>query len=129
MRGSLFDLPAGYPALAVPEDGILAAGTANPRHGIAEGRSKNLPAKHKPPDADETVRGEVVRLADPGNTLPALDAFEGFDPDGASLYLRVLVPAWTNSGTVFPVWTYVMESPLGTRLPGGRWPPSGKEPL
>lgn len=125
VRGSLFELPAGYPALAVPEEDILAAGTPNPL-ADAEKQRETLPARKEPPTSEASVHGEIVCFDDPEWRLPALDAFEGFEPEGESLYLRVLIPAWAGSGdtlSAFPVWAYAMASPSGTRLPSGRWPP------
>lgn len=108
VRGELFDLPAGYPALAVPQKDILA--------DAEKQRGKFIVRRGHP------VHGETIRFDEPGRTLPMLDAFEGFDPEGESLYVRVLITAWSASGASFPVWAYVMESPSGERLPGGRWP-------
>lgn len=61
---------------------------------------------------------------DPEERLPALDALEGFDPDGNSLYRRVLVPVeLPETGPVPPAWTYTIRNPAGVHLPGGHWPP------
>jgi gamma-glutamylcyclotransferase (GGCT)/AIG2-like uncharacterized protein YtfP len=125
VRGSLFDLPAGFPALAVPERDILAVGTAEPL-ADAETCRRGFSVRQNSPAPEETVHGDVLFAASPGRFLPTLDAFEGFRPEGENLYSRVLVPAWTASGEAFPVWVYVMEDPGGTRLPDGRWRPSGK---
>jgi gamma-glutamylcyclotransferase (GGCT)/AIG2-like uncharacterized protein YtfP len=124
VRGSLFDLPAGYPALAVPDADILAIGTADARCDAARQR-ETLLACRTHPASGETISGEIFRL-DPERLLPALDVFEGFDPNGESLYRRVLIPAWTRSGKVFAAWAYVMGSPSGERLPGGAWTPRGE---
>ncbi len=122
VRGSLFALPAGYPALAVPSGDILAAGTANSL-ADAEKQCRTYLARREAPASYETIRGEIVRFDDPERVLPALDAFEGFEPEGESLYLRVLIPAWTSSGEPSVVWAYIMGPPSGERLPDGRWPP------
>ncbi|CAN5460626.1 MAG: gamma-glutamylcyclotransferase [Actinomycetota bacterium] len=123
VRGELFDLPAGYPALAVPQKDILAVGTAN-LPADTERRRGESPARRTPPAPEETVHGEIVRFGDSGRTLPMLDVFEGFDPGGESLYRRVLIAAWTASGETLSVWAYAMGSPPGKRLPDGKWPPS-----
>ncbi len=121
VRGRLFALPAGYPALVVPGEDVLATGTADPLADAAlqeEAKRRVLPRPEGP-----LVRGELYLFGDPASRLPALDAFEGFRPGGRSLYLRVLVPALTASGMV-PAWAYAMpEEPEGVPLPGGTWPP------
>jgi gamma-glutamylcyclotransferase (GGCT)/AIG2-like uncharacterized protein YtfP len=126
VRGSLFDLPAGFPALSVPPEDVLATGTASAPEDAEKQRGFSLDRSKRPspkrPSPNEAARGEVFTLEDPGKLLPALDAFEGFDPGGESLYERVLIPAWTESGQGAPVWAYVMESPRGRRLPRGLWP-------
>lgn len=119
VRGALFDLPAGYPALAVPGEDILATGTAD----VVSDAGKQLgriAVRRKSPASGETVHGEAVRFGYPEWRLPALDAFEGFEPEGASLHARVLIPAWRPSGEAFPAWAYV--TPSGARLPEGIWP-------
>lgn len=125
VRGGLFDLPAGYPALDVPKRDILAVGTANPASDAETQRGMRLTEGRNFP-AEACVHGGILHLDDPERIVPALDAFEGFRPDGESLYRRVLIPAWTDSGEAFPAWTYVMESPPGTRIPGGKWEPRGE---
>lgn len=127
VRGNLFDLPAGYPALAVPQKNILAIGAATPLDDAEKRRGVRLAEDRSLPAPEETVHGEIVRFGDSERILPALDAFEGFDPEGGSLYVRVLTTAWTASGEACPTWAYVMESPLGKPLPDGKWPPSGKD--
>lgn len=122
VRGSLFDLPAGYPALSVPQRNILATGTTNPLSDAKIQAETTIP-RHDKPGPEETVHGEIVAFDDPERRLPALDSFEGFDPGGGNLYLRVLIPAWKAFGAPLVVWAYVMESPSGVRLPGGRWRP------
>ncbi|BBL79155.1 AIG2 family protein [Rubrobacter xylanophilus] len=121
VRGEIFTLPDGYPALVVPEEDMLATGTADPLADAAlqeRAEHRELPEPQRP-----LVRGELYLFGDPEARLPALDAFEGFRPGGESLYLRVLVPALA-AGTVVPAWTYTMPGePEGTPLPGGVWPP------
>ncbi|MGH3086141.1 MAG: gamma-glutamylcyclotransferase family protein [Rubrobacteraceae bacterium] len=122
VRGELYDLPAGYPALIVPKKDILAFGTDD-RRSDAKAQAERVFPPGEAPGPEESVHGEIILFGDPERTLSSLDEFEGFDPDGESLYLRALLPAWTASGKPRLVWTYVVNSPAGTRLPGGRWPP------
>ncbi len=58
---------------------------------------------------------------DPEARLPELDHLEGFDPEGQSLYRRVLAPIEAATGSTL-AWAYAIEKPTGTHLPGGRWP-------
>lgn len=115
VRGTLYDLPAGYPAL------VPAAGPGE------DGSGADAPWVH----------GVLLLSAHPG-FLPGLDRLEGFDParpPAANLYQRVLLPVWpdhpegpslTPTAAPHRAWVYVMESarlPSGARLlPAGRWP-------
>ncbi len=121
VRGRLYDLPLGYPALVVPEEGIRAVGTADAAGDVSEQARLNRAAVRR---ADgPRVHGELFTFDDPGERLPALDRLEGFDPDGPSPYRRVLVPVETAGGAGVLAWAYVTAGSSGTHLPGGRWPP------
>jgi gamma-glutamylcyclotransferase (GGCT)/AIG2-like uncharacterized protein YtfP len=122
VRGRLYDLPFGYPALVIPEEDIRAVGTADPVHDASVQQSLG-PAEVRLPYGPR-VFGELFVFDDPEDRLPALDRLEGFDPDRPSPYRRVLVPAVTSGGDGVLAWAYVVteESP-GIHLPGGRWPP------
>jgi gamma-glutamylcyclotransferase (GGCT)/AIG2-like uncharacterized protein YtfP len=120
VRGRLYDLPSGYPALVVPEEDIRAIGTADPLEDASEQQLGNDGA-HRP---DGTlVSGELLIFDDPEERLPALDRLESYDPAGPSLYRRVLIPAETSRGEGVLAWAYVTEGASGTYLPGGSWPP------
>jgi gamma-glutamylcyclotransferase (GGCT)/AIG2-like uncharacterized protein YtfP len=120
-RGRLYDLPSGYPALAVPKVDVRAIGTSDPIHDASEQRRLNRAGVYRP---DGTlVSGELFVFDDPEVRLPALDRLEGFDPGRPSLYRRVLIPAETSGSVGVLAWAYVIEKPSGTTLPGGRWPP------
>ncbi len=119
--GRLYGLEAGYPALEMPRELILARGSADPaadartQHG-AVGLTWTRPAG----DWD-LVHGEAVTFADARRGLPPIDELEDFRPDGSGLYDRVLVPARCGDVAV-AVWTYVMAPPAGAqRISGGRW--------
>jgi len=72
----------------------------------------------------DTVYGEVLTFANPGERLPALDGLEGFRPGEKSFYRRILIPAvLTETGESVLAWAYAIESASGVHLPGGRWPP------
>ena len=106
--GRLYHLRAGYPALDVPDERILALGTDDPVRDAR--RAAKMTPDPTPPEGDwDQVQGELVTLADADRDLPPIDRLEGFNPVRAcyaNLYLRVLVPVWTTDGKVVPAWTY-----------------------
>ena len=121
VRGRLYDLPSGYPALVVPEEDVRGLGTADPSHDAAEQQHLARTGVYRP---DGTlVYGELFVFDDPEERLPALDRLEGFDPGGSSLYRRVLIPAEFSGGAGVLAWAYAIEKSSGVYLPGGRWPP------
>ena len=120
VRGDLYDLPFGFPALVVPEENILATGTGNPL--LDASTQRRLASSAKLPKAGPRVFGEVLVFDDFEELLPALDRFEGFDPEGGTgLYRRVLVAVETGDTSVL-AWAYTIERPSGIHLPAGRWP-------
>ena len=121
VRGRLYDLPSGYPAMVVPEEDVRAVGTADPLGDASEQQALNHVKVYRPDGI--VVYGEIFTFDDPEDRLPALDRLEGFDPDGPSPYRRVLIPAETAGGAGVLVWAYVTEDSTGTHLPSGRWPP------
>ena len=121
LRGKLYDLPFGFPALVVPEEDVRATGSADPVHDASEER--RITDKGVRRSDGPRVFGELFTFSDPEARLPALDRLEGFDPDGGpSLYRRVLVPVETTEGAHVAAWVYAVEMPSGIYLPGGRWP-------
>jgi len=126
VRGLLYDLPSGYPALVIPEEDIRAVGTADPAYDAARQQTLGRTEVRRP--EAPRVFGELFTFDDPEERLPALDRLEGFDPTGPSPYRRVLIPVETPSGAVILAWAYVTEESSGNHLPGGRWPP-GRWPL
>ena len=122
VRGEVYDLPFGYPALVVPRESIHAYGTGDFARDVEEqwrlGRGP-VPLMEGP-----RVFGEIFAFDDPESRLPALDRLEGFHPtDASSHYRRVLLPVETNEGSVLLAWAYVVGASSGSHLPGGRWPP------
>lgn len=121
VRGWLYDLPYGFPALVVPEADVRATGTTDYLSDAEAGYYEEVEVQNIPPGP--TVHGELFSFGDPEERLPALDDLEGFRPGGESFYKRVLIPATlAKAGTTVPAWTYVIESAFGVLLPGGRWP-------
>lgn len=122
VRGRLYDLPYGYPALVLPEADIRATGTTDYPADAEKGRVAEAGSQEALPGWD-TVHGEVLSFDDPGERLPVLDRLEGFCPAEESFYRRVLTPATlSRPGTTVLVWAYAIESESGVYLPGGRWP-------
>lgn len=122
--GRLYNLPVGYPAMEVPESGILAQGSADPLADAAAPLriAEAQPAMVRPKGDWDLVHGEIVTFDNPLRDLPPIDRLEGFRPGRPGLYHRVLMLAQTRS-TEIPVWLYSMDHPrTGIRLPGGRWP-------
>ncbi|MBD0353719.1 MAG: gamma-glutamylcyclotransferase [Rubrobacteraceae bacterium] len=121
LRGELYDLPFGFPALVVPQEDVYATGSADPIHDASEQQRLNDTGVHR--SDGPRVHGELFTFDDPETRLPALDRLEGFDPDGGpSLYRRVLVPVETTERAHVAAWVYAIEKPSGVYLPGGRWP-------
>src|SRR5690606_9439872 len=94
VRGRLYDLPAGYPALALPVEGEA---------GDQVGR----------------VHGELVEVDDP-RVLALLDHYEGV---AEGLFRRAMVEAVVGLRRC-RAWAYVMDDPRrrgGRAVPSGRW--------
>ena len=129
IRGRLYELPSGIPALRVPDSDIVALGTCDPladaatQERLAGGVVQALDSGR----ADEYwdwIHGELMTFDNPGTRLPRIDRLEGFCPGHRSLYHRVLVPVVCGTTTV-PAWCYVAdEALLSTATPTGKtsWP-------
>ncbi|MDQ3841348.1 MAG: gamma-glutamylcyclotransferase [Actinomycetota bacterium] len=122
VRGRLYDLPFGFPALLVPEADIQATGTTDYLTDVElQSHAQTGPQESSPNWG--TVHGELLSFDDPEERLPAFDKLEGFHPGGESFYKRVLIPATlAETGTRTIAWAYVVESASGVYLPGGHWP-------
>jgi gamma-glutamylcyclotransferase (GGCT)/AIG2-like uncharacterized protein YtfP len=122
VRGRLYELPFGFPALVVLEADVRATGTTNYLADAEAGRYEEVEPSETPSNWD-TVRGELLAFDDPEECLPTLDDLEVFRPGAKSFYRRVLIPATLlETGTTVPAWTYAVESASGLYLPGGYWP-------
>ena len=110
VRGCLYEAP-GFPVLEVPDEDVLAHGTADPLADLAT------------QGAWGAVYGELITFDDPETRLPPIDRLEGFRPGGRSLYRRVLVPA-TVDGARELAWVYTVEATRikRRRIVSGRWP-------
>jgi gamma-glutamylcyclotransferase (GGCT)/AIG2-like uncharacterized protein YtfP len=124
VRGRLYDLPFGFPALVVPEEDVQAVGTADYLANAEIQDSVEAGPREAHSDWD-TVYGELFVFDDPEERLPTLDDLEGFRPGEKSFYRRVLIPATlTEKGAHVMAWAYAIESASGLYLPSGRWPVS-----
>lgn len=128
--GRLYDLPAGYPAVVIPDAAVLACGTASPRADVVTQHRTTVPESpccpdFVRPDGDwDEVWGEVLTFPDAEAALPGLDLLEEFSPDLSQpcLYQRVLVPVVSADG-VSATWIYTMGDPVdGVRIRNGVWP-------
>ena len=130
IRGRLYDGP-GFPLLQVPDEDILAEGTAGAMHDLAVQLRTADQVRSSPRSVDtsgvagswDTVYGELFSFSDAEARLPAIDRLEGFNPGHTSLYRRVLVPV-KISDALEVTWVYVVETPglKERRLYSGRWP-------
>jgi gamma-glutamylcyclotransferase (GGCT)/AIG2-like uncharacterized protein YtfP len=120
VRGRLYQMPAPYPALVVPQADILALGAADV---LADLRTQARGAAEVAPPTEDVVHGELFTFDDAAERLSHMDDLEGFEPGRPSLYLRVLVPVWTADGVAGVAWTY--HYPGATEslqwLRAGRW--------
>lgn len=123
--GRLYNLPAGYPMLAVPPESVLACGTADLAADLGL-QDATYGAADSPAAAGTTwslIEGELFEFADPLPALRACDALEEFEPGGGGTYDRVLLRLAEPAGLV--VWTYVAPGgrlPHGARDCGSSWP-------
>lgn len=109
VRGRLYEFASGIPVLEVPERDVIAHGSANVLGDLAIQRGLEVSlSEHLECDGEtwQQIEGELVILPNPGISLPPIDRLEGFNPDGASLYHRVLVPVISGGG-VTAAWCYV----------------------
>ena len=120
-----------HQCLEVPDEDVLAHGTADPLADVAtqarlsgqRGSSPGPDPKSATVGAWGAVYGELLTFDDPETRLPPIDRLEGFRPGGSSLYRRVLVPAKVN-GACELAWVYTVETTRikRRRIVSGRWP-------
>lgn len=127
VRGRLVERPEGYPTLFVPPHTILAYAGPDYREDAlcCEADLPNPPfPSHSATGQPDTaflhptgpwtlVHGQILQFPAAAPYLAALDAFEEYFPDGPSMYLRVLLPVWSQS-RLRPCWAYI--SPHSARF-------------
>ncbi len=125
--GRLYQLPAGFPAVVIPEESILAHGTADPAADArtqAEFAERGVAMPETTGDWD-MVHGELVTFPHPERDLPPIDRLEGFRPGWGGLYRRALVAVQADDD-VGTVWVYHMPGMRsGRRCSGGCWDGGG----
>jgi gamma-glutamylcyclotransferase (GGCT)/AIG2-like uncharacterized protein YtfP len=106
VRGRLHQLLQGYLVLVVPEETILARGTADAAADAHRQASVVRESEaHDPSWSD--VPGELLTFDDPQTRLRRIDRLEGFYPGAESLYRRVLLPIRCATGSSLAAWAYV----------------------
>ncbi|MDP9426651.1 MAG: gamma-glutamylcyclotransferase [Actinomycetota bacterium] len=122
VRGRLYDLPFGFPALVVPVQDVHTAGSDN---YLADARLSHEAETSPTEDLSgwDVVHGELMTFDDPERRLPEIDGLEGFRPGEQGLYTRVLIAVTLpGGGKTVLAWAYSVEQGSGVRLPGGSWP-------
>ncbi|MDR2142490.1 MAG: gamma-glutamylcyclotransferase [Deltaproteobacteria bacterium] len=121
--GWLFDTGYNFPTLVIAEENIRAQGSQSLRADLTfdPGPPPLEPPEPTQPVELTKVRGEVITLAEPGETLRRLDQLEGFNPAGRSMYRRVLT--WVMAETITWAWVYVNgDLNLSRLIASGEWP-------
>lgn len=119
--GDIYQLTAGYPAVKIPAESILALGSRNPeKDALIQTEQNSKPIDFKIRDGWSEVHGELVTFGNPEAIIP-IDRLEGMP----HYYLRVLVPVLKGDGEVTTAWAYVMQKlpPGAKQIKSGRWRP------
>jgi gamma-glutamylcyclotransferase (GGCT)/AIG2-like uncharacterized protein YtfP len=110
VRGRLFDLPVGDPALDVPGMDILAVGTIDPAADL-DTQYRFINPSRVPLSSDfgewKEIEGELLTFEDAA-WLDVLDRVRGFSPYFFSNHKRVLLPVTTADGKVTTAWCYLI---------------------
>ena len=105
--GRPYHLHAGFLALDVTENLILARGIANPLADARRQQETGTPQFGRPTGDWDLVHGELVTFTDPQRDLPPIDRLEGLRPGGHRMYQRVTVAVLCGR-TSIPAWIYWM---------------------
>ncbi len=134
IRGKLYALPAGYPALVIPKTSVLSIGTADAAADVTaqyrlqaemDGSSHNANNAAGLTTGWNRVQGEILTFDDPARRLLLFDRLENFRPGRHSFYLRVLAQVFPHHDPKpIVTWLYAMSDPgpEATRLRSGHWP-------
>ncbi len=115
LYGRLFKLSPEIPVMTVPEESILAVGTAVAADDIEIQQMLKSGLRVQTREASDglawkKIRGELLLFEDPESRLPLLDGLENFCPGDISTYLRVLAPINLPGGLRTTAWTYIAAS-------------------
>ena len=119
--GTIYQLTAGYPAMQVPAESILAMGTRSPAQDAKTQTEHNAkPVEFKIRDGWHEVHGELVTFGNPEAINP-IDRLEGMP----FYYLRVLIPVRRGNGETIAAWVYIMQRlpPGAKQIKSGHWRP------
>jgi len=106
VRGRLYELPSGIPALEVPNEDNLAVGTDDPVADTQTQESISVPRLSCGLSGWHAIHGEIITFSNPELCVPPIDRLESFRPGRLSMYVRVLVPAMTASAHAIAAWCY-----------------------
>jgi len=100
-------LPSGHPILTLPERAVLAEASADPDRDATLAARLAVPADwdRRPLGDWREISGELLLLAEPGQSLPPIDRYEDCRPGGSGPYRRVLTWVASAAGPA-PAWTY-----------------------
>ena len=119
--GTIYQLTAGYPAMQVPAESILAMGTRSPeKDARVQAEQNSKPIEFKIRDGWHEVHGELVTFGNPEAINP-IDRLEGMP----FYYLRVLIPVRRGNGETIAAWVYIMQRlpPGAKQIKSGHWRP------
>lgn len=110
VRGRLYELHSGIPALQVPDGDVIVVGSSDPVADVVlqwRTAADMLASVGQNTDDWQMIQGELIHFADPRLHLPSIDRLEGLRPGLPGLYRRVLVPVFISGDQSVPAWCYV----------------------
>ena len=119
--GRIYQLSAGFPAMQVPAESILALGTRSPeKDARLQAEQNSKPIEFRIRDGWHEVHGELVTFGNPEAINP-IDRLEGMP----FYYLRVLIPVRRGNGETIAAWVYIMQRlpPGAKQIKSGHWRP------
>ena len=105
--------------------------TANLLQTVGEGSVRGVlydlgefPGAVLDPGSASRIPGTVFQIQKVDTTLPALDAYEGYEPESveASLFVRVRQEVRLEDGELLPCWIYVYNRQVDHLPTVSHWP-------